>query len=73
MRSDVPPDIVLKKTTDMRDSASASGAHIASTDFPSWGVSARWRWYYVAQLKGGRVARCNPVNAPKGCEDNKLD
>ncbi|KAH6644759.1 PLC-like phosphodiesterase [Boeremia exigua] len=72
-RSDVPLDTVLNKTTEMRDSAFASGAHIVSTDFPSWGMSARWGWDYVAQLKDGRVARCNPVNAPKGCKDSKLE
>ena len=72
-RSDVPLDTVLNRTTEMRDSAFSSGAHIVSTDFPSWGMSARWGWDYVAQLKDGRVARCNPVNAPEGCKDSKLE
>ncbi|KAF1927092.1 uncharacterized protein M421DRAFT_421959 [Didymella exigua CBS 183.55] len=72
-RSDVPLDTVLNKTTEMRDSAFVSGAQIVSTDFPSWGMSARWGWDYVVQLKDGRVARCNPVNAPKGCKDSKLE
>jgi hypothetical protein len=72
-RSDVPLDTVLNRTTEMRDSAFESGAQIVSTDFPSWGMSARWGWDYVAMLKDGRVARCNPVNAPKGCKDSKLE
>ncbi|KAI8932579.1 hypothetical protein NX059_010084 [Plenodomus lindquistii] len=71
-RADLPLDTVLNRTTEMRDSAFASGAQIVSTDFPSWGMSSRWGWDYVARLKGGRVARCNPINAPKGCRDRDL-
>lgn len=72
-RSDVPIDTVLNRTTEMRDSAFESGAQIVSTDFPSWGMSARWGWDYVAMLKGGRVARCNPVVAPELCRDQDLE
>jgi hypothetical protein len=66
-RADVPIETVKARSTEMRDSAFASGAQIVSTDFPAWGMSARWGWDYVADL-GGRAVRCNPVNAPKGCE-----
>ncbi|KAJ4373396.1 hypothetical protein N0V83_003691 [Neocucurbitaria cava] len=72
-RADVPLDSVLNRTTEMRDLAFESGAQIVSTDFPVWGLSARWAWDYVARLKGGRVARCNPVVAPKGCRDDELE
>ncbi|CAO2652665.1 Nn.00g009480.m01.CDS01 [Neocucurbitaria sp. VM-36] len=72
-RADVPLDTVLNRTTEMRDLAFESGAQIVSTDFPVWGLTARWGWDYVARLKGGRVARCNPVVAPKGCKDDDLE
>lgn len=71
-RADVPLDTVLGKNTTMRDSAFESGAQIVSTDYPVYGMSARWDWDYAVQLKGGRVARCNPVTAPKGCRDGGL-
>ncbi|KAH9870245.1 hypothetical protein J1614_007168 [Plenodomus biglobosus] len=72
-RADVPLATVLNRTTEMRDSAFHSGAHIVSTDFPSWGVTARWGWDYVARFEAGKVARCNPVNAPEGCRDSDLE
>lgn len=72
-RADVPLATVLNRTTEMRDSAFRSGAHIVSTDFPSWGMTARWGWDYVARFEAGRVARCNPANAPEGCRDSDLE
>jgi hypothetical protein len=72
-RADVPLDTVLNRTMEMRDAAFESGAQIVSTDFPAWGMSARWGWDYVARLSGGKVARCNPVVAPKGCKDSDLE
>jgi hypothetical protein len=72
-RADVPLDTVLSKNTTMRDSAFKSGAQIVSTDYPVYGMSARWDWDYVVSLGDGKVARCNPVTAPKGCRDGKLE
>ncbi|KAF2845224.1 hypothetical protein T440DRAFT_435077 [Plenodomus tracheiphilus IPT5] len=72
-RADVPMGTVLNRTTEMRDSAFESGAQVVSTDFPAWGMSARWGWDYAARLKGGKAARCNPVIAPKGCKDSNLE
>jgi hypothetical protein len=72
-RADVPLETVLKRDSEMRESALKSGAQIVSTDWPSWGMTSRWGWDYVVQLEKGRVARCNPVNAPKGCEDERLE
>lgn len=72
-RADVPIDTVLNRTTEMRDRAFESGAQVVSTDFPAWGMSARWGRDYVARLEGGRVARCNPVVAPRGCRDEDLE
>jgi hypothetical protein len=67
-RADVPLETVEARSTEMRDRALESGAQIVSTDFPAWGMSARWGWDYVADLAGEAV-RCNPVNAPAGCEE----
>ncbi|KAF2795739.1 hypothetical protein K505DRAFT_359899 [Melanomma pulvis-pyrius CBS 109.77] len=72
-RADVPLDMVLSKNTTMRDSAFKSGAQIVSTDYPVYGMSARWDWDYAVQLEEGRVARCNPVTAPKRCRDGRLE
>lgn len=72
-RADVPMDTVLSKNTTMRDSALASGAQIVSTDFPVWGMSARWGWDYAANLGDGRVARCNPVATEEGCTEQLLE
>ncbi|NUR82543.1 MAG: hypothetical protein HOY71_00490, partial [Nonomuraea sp.] len=44
-----------------------------STDFPAVGLAARNGSDYVAQLPGGGVARCNPVNAPHSCKDRILE
>jgi hypothetical protein len=68
-RADVPLDTLLQRNTTMRDSAFDSGAQVVSTDWPIYGMSARYDWDYVARLEGGRVARCNPVIAPEGCVD----
>ncbi|MBB4099516.1 Ca2+-dependent phosphoinositide-specific phospholipase C [Sphingomonas kyeonggiensis] len=45
--------------------AFASGAQIVSTDFYKPGNA--YGTSYVVRLPGGGEARCNPVNAPKGC------
>ncbi|PSN74255.1 hypothetical protein BS50DRAFT_567113 [Corynespora cassiicola Philippines] len=72
-RTDVPLETVLSKNTTMRDSAFESGAQIVSTDYPVYGMAARWDWDYVAQFEGQRVARCNPVNAPASCAEDGLE
>ncbi|KAH7109654.1 PLC-like phosphodiesterase [Dendryphion nanum] len=72
-RSDVPLETVLSKNATMRDSAFKSGAHIVSTDYPVYGMAARWGWDYAARFEKGQVAICNPVIAPKGCKDAKLE
>ncbi|KAH8728125.1 PLC-like phosphodiesterase [Phaeosphaeriaceae sp. PMI808] len=72
-RSDIPIGTVKNKTIEMRDLAFKSGAQIVSTDFPVYGMSARWGWDFVVRFKKRRVARCNPVVAPKGCNDDDLE
>ena len=72
-RSDVPLQTVLKGDAAQRDAALASGAQLVSTDFPAPGMTARYGSTYVARLPGGATARCNPVNAPRGCRDSRLE
>lgn len=65
-RTDVPGAEATADDTSRRDAAIASGAQYLSTDHyvpdPERGSG------YVVALPGGRAARCNPVNAPDGCE-----
>lgn len=72
-RSDVNMKTVIgeKCSTVMRDAALKSGAQIVSTDFPVYGMSARWGCDYAATVGG--VARCNPVNGGRGCENDQLE
>jgi hypothetical protein len=57
--------------TTRRDALLASGAQIISTDFPV-SEPAPWTGYTVG-LPEGLPARCNPANAPTGCNDALLE
>ena len=72
-RSDVPLRTVLANDTTMLEAALRSGAQLISTDFPQIGMSARYDSDFVAELPGGAVVRCNPVNAPRVCRDERLE
>jgi hypothetical protein len=73
-RADEPVFQAQNNDTTMRDAALASGAQWVSTDFPVPGMAARWNGSpYVAQIPGGTPARCNPVNAPPGCENSDIE
>jgi hypothetical protein len=49
--------------TKRRDAALASGAQLLSTDYPfDWKAASGFHVGF-----GGPAARCNPVNAPRGC------
>ena len=52
--------------TSVRDAMIASGAQLLSTDYPV-NEPARWPGNFVVTLPGKVVARCNPINAPAGC------
>ncbi|KAH6606935.1 acid phosphatase [Trichoderma cornu-damae] len=69
-RADEPLETILSHncSASRRDAALRSGAHIVSSDFPAFGMSARWGCDYAVRLPGGRGARCNPVNGREGCE-----
>lgn len=68
-RSDEPLKHVIEEDFSMLDAALASGAHLISTDFPQVGMSARYDSDFVARLPFGGTWRCNPVNAPRRCND----
>jgi hypothetical protein len=54
-------------STARRDQMMASGAQILSTDYPA-SEPASWEGHYAVSLPNNAPARCNPVNAPKGCQ-----
>ncbi|RMZ06422.1 hypothetical protein D0860_05564 [Hortaea werneckii] len=72
-RADTPITTVLEKDLSMYNASWPSGAQIVSTDWPAYGMSARYDWDYVVKIGDRRVARCNPVNAPEGCDDSQLE
>ncbi|PCH07814.1 Hypothetical protein PENO1_009990 [Penicillium occitanis (nom. inval.)] len=73
-RADEPIQMLLKdEVPAMREVALASGAQIVSSDWVGAGVSARYNSDYFVGLPLGRPARCNPINAPKVCEDEYLE
>ncbi len=52
--------------TKMRDAAMASGAQILSSDY-YFNEKSKWTGYSV-NFPDGKIARCNPVLNPPGCE-----
>jgi len=65
-RTDVPGVDAPADDTTRRDAAIASGAQYLSTDY--YVVEPRLGNDFVVDLPGEAPARCNPVNAPAGCE-----
>jgi hypothetical protein len=71
VRTRADADTVQARTNDTstRTAAFASGAQYISTDYlvrdPRFSS-------YVVVLPGGVVARCNPVNAPPSCTEDRL-
>jgi hypothetical protein len=70
-RSDFNINAGRNNDTTRRDQLLASGAQMISTDFPV-SEPAPWTGYTVG-LPGGLAARCNPVNAPDGCNNALLE
>lgn len=56
-----------------RDAAFASGATMVSTDRPTIGHDTPGTGTAVVALPGDRPARCNPVSAPPGCDDDDIE
>ena len=69
-RTDSPGVHAPADDTSWRESALASGGHYLSTDY--YVVDPTLETGYVVELPGGAVARCNPVTAPPGCDDELL-
>ena len=68
-RADTEVTTPTSGDTAQREAALASGAQWVSTDYPLPGMAVRYNGStYVAQIPGGTPARCNPINAPAGCE-----
>jgi hypothetical protein len=72
-RSDVPLATVTANDPAMLQAALASGAQLISTDFPEIGMTGRYDSDYLARLPEDLPARCNPVNAPRGCDSDRLE
>jgi hypothetical protein len=53
--------------TTVRDAMLTSGAQLLSTDYPI-NEPAQWPGNFVVTLPGKAVVRCNPINAPAGCD-----
>jgi hypothetical protein len=65
-RTDVPGVDAVTGDTTRRDAAFASGAHYLSTDY--YVADESLGYTLVVDLPGDDPARCNPVNAPEGCD-----
>jgi hypothetical protein len=65
-RADADTEEARTGDTTMRDAAFASAAQYVSTDYEV--PDSMFGTGYVADLPGEGTARCNPVNAPPGCD-----
>ncbi|MGI8710409.1 MAG: Ca2+-dependent phosphoinositide-specific phospholipase C, partial [Acidimicrobiales bacterium] len=72
-RADADTKQARDNDTSTRDAALASGAQWVSTDYPVPGLAVGFTSPYFAEIPGGTVARCNPVNAPPSCVSSELD
>lgn len=64
-RADADTKEAREGTTTRREAAIASGAQFISTDY-LW-PDPRFGTNYTASLPNGAITRCNPLNAPQGC------
>lgn len=71
-RSDADTEQARTNDTSVRDKALRSGAQIISTDYFA-SEPAKYDGHYVVTLPGNVVARCNPIDAPKGCPAGDLE
>ena len=72
-RSDGDTTEARANNTAPRDAALASGAQWVSTDYPVPGMAIGFTSPYYAEVPGGQVARCNPINGPANCTNVGLD
>lgn len=71
-RSDADTEQARTNDTSLRDKDFRSGAQIISTDYYSI-EPAKWPGHFVVEFPNNVVARCNPINAPKGCPAGDLE
>jgi len=71
-RSDTNTNQGRNNDTTRRDMLLASGAQIISTDFPV-AESAPWPGGYNVGFPEAVPARCNPINAPTGCNTAAIE
>ena len=72
-RADDPTTTARANSHALQTAALASGAQWVSTDYPRPGMAIGFTSPYFAEIPGGTVARCNPVNGPVGCVSAELD
>jgi hypothetical protein len=70
-RADFNTDQGRSNDTVRKEETLKSGAQMLSTDFPV-SEPAPWTGYTVG-LPDGLAARCNPVNAPAGCDSTLIE
>jgi Phosphoinositide phospholipase C, Ca2+-dependent len=56
-----------------RDLALSLGATWVATDFPAPESGAARRLDYYVEIPGGQPSRCNPVTAPRGCQNEWIE
>lgn len=66
-RADADTTEARRGDTERREAAFASGAQLVSTDYER--EDERWPGF-VTDLPGDGPARCNPVSAPEGCDED---
>jgi hypothetical protein len=73
VRTRADADTMEARTGDTgpRDAALASGAQYVSTDYPE--EDPDFGTGYRAEIPGGGIARCNPLNAPPECDSATLE
>lgn len=72
-RADEPNVQARTGDTSTRDAALASGAQWVSTDYPAPKPGPGIDPGYFVNLPGGVAVRCNPVTAPRGCDDATIE
>ncbi len=72
-RADADTVEARRNDTSTRDAALASGAQWVSTDYPVPNYLVDFDTTYYAEIPGGTVARCNPVNGPRRCVSALLE
>lgn len=71
-RADADTHEARNNDTTTREAALASGAQWVSTDYP-YPAMPLFPTEYFVEMPNGHPARCNPINAPVGCQSTALE